>query len=248
MHRVFRTAFHTASIQNYTRTKSSQRFISSSTFTSIFQKTGSHLALNKEKQESKKSSITENFSTGRKWNPFYVRKSCYDRILAVEGNRHCPDCSSTDVHFISTINGGLYCPVCAGIHRELGTHPDFLPLSNDIKVSNEDMQFYESMGNYNVNNIYEAALDVTGTNKPTNTSSRCEISDYIQKKYLDCSFSISRHDRPSTENVLHFVSNMRLRGIQIPDLREKVNNRIGTTYNDVMNEAFTSPYLVQVNK
>ena len=47
---------------------------------------------------------------------------------------------SIDVCYISTINGGVYCPICAGIHRELGTHPDFVTLTNDIHIRHEDMQ------------------------------------------------------------------------------------------------------------
>ena len=47
---------------------------------------------------------------------------------------------SLDVYYVSTVNGGVYCPVCAGIHRELGTHPDFVTLNDDIHINNEDMQ------------------------------------------------------------------------------------------------------------
>ena len=65
-------------------------------------------------------------------------------IIAANHNESFLSFYCVDVHFISTINGGLYCPICAGIHRELGIHPDFLALNNDIKFSNEDMQVINS--------------------------------------------------------------------------------------------------------
>jgi len=179
-------------------------------------------------------------------NPFAEEVTDRDRILAVNGNITCSDCSSGDVHYVSSLNGGVYCPVCAGIHREIGIHPDFIVLKTDIEVSDEDMQFYESMGNHYVNNIYEASLDVVGANKPTVSSTRSEMSDFIREKYLKCSYSVSRHDRSATENVLHYVSNMKARGRDVPSLREKVIERAGATYAEIMDEAFESPYVLQV--
>jgi len=186
------------------------------------------------------------FSTGNSWNPFSEVVTTKDRILAVEGNVSCSDCSSGDVHYVSTLNGGVYCPVCAGIHREIGIHPDFISLKGDVEVSDEDMQFYESMGNNYVNNIYEASLDVVGADKPTVASTRTEISAYIKEKYLECGYSVSRHDRPATESVLNYVSNMKARGWNVPDLRQKVIERAGATYSEIMDEAFDSPYLLRV--
>eukprot|EP00112_Aurelia_sp_Birch-Aquarium-sp1_P008059 Seg1882.11 transcript_id=Seg1882.11/GoldUCD/mRNA.D3Y31 product="Arf-GAP with coiled-coil ANK repeat and PH domain-containing protein 3" protein_id=Seg1882.11/GoldUCD/D3Y31 len=224
-----------------TKIRNQQRSITSSTLTGIYTKTGNIIKNIKEERHFRINQKA-NFSTGKNWNPFYVKKSSTARILEVDGNSTCPDCSSSDVYYVSTVNGGVYCPVCAGIHRELGTHPDFVTLNDDIHVNNEDMQFYESMGNNYVNNVYEAALDVVGANKPTVSSSRDEIIDYIKKKYLECRFSVSRHDRSATENVLYFVSNMRVRGEDFPDLREKTNERAGYTYKEIMDEAFDSPY------
>ncbi|XP_065067321.1 arf-GAP with coiled-coil, ANK repeat and PH domain-containing protein 2-like [Rhopilema esculentum] len=227
------------------RFKSQERTIYSSIFNGILNQSAKKLAsLKREKSEQFTQQAT--FSTSRSWNPFYARKTSYERILEVDGNKNCPDCSSTDVCYVSTLNGGVYCPVCAGIHRELGTHPDFVALNNEINVSIEDMQFYESMGNNYVNYVYEAALDVVGADKPTITSTRGEISNFIKQKYMECSFSVSRYDRPATENVLYFISNMKARGNLIPDLREKTNERVGSTYSDIMREAFDSPYVLQM--
>lgn len=186
------------------------------------------------------------YSTSKRWSPLYEKVTDGDRILSIEGNKCCSDCSNSDVQYVSILNGAVYCPVCTGIHRQLGVNPHFVSLKGEIHVSNEDMQFYESMGNDHVNNIYEASLDVVGAEKPTVSSTRTEVSNYIREKYQDCSYSISRHDRPATENVLHFVSNMKSRGRDVPDLREKVIEKAGATYGEMMSEAFDAPYVLHI--
>jgi Arf-GAP with coiled-coil, ANK repeat and PH domain-containing protein len=104
-----------------------------------------------------------------------------------ESNLICADCCTPKPDWASINLGSLVCIDCSGIHRSLGVHISKVRSLTMDQLKPEVQQFMLSMGNDQVNAIFEANLTESDT-KPTPQSDRPSREAWIKAKYVDKKF------------------------------------------------------------
>lgn len=79
-------------------------------------------------------------------------------VIADPANRYCADCKSEDPEWASINLGILICIKCSGVHRQLGTHISKVRSLTLDSLDKELKNLILSLGNTNINGIYEAEL------------------------------------------------------------------------------------------
>jgi len=102
-------------------------------------------------------------------------------------NRVCADCDAEDPEWISVNLGLLCCIKCSGVHRSMGVATSKVrSLKLDV-VDIEVLLMLATIGNVNVNQVFEANIPA-GRTKPTKDTSDDARSAWIRDKYISRSF------------------------------------------------------------
>ena len=114
--------------------------------------------------------------------------SNYLKIIAIPGNENCCDCRSSQPKWASINLGITLCIECSGIHRSLGVHMSKVRSLTLDSWDPELVKVMLSLGNDNVNEIYEAKVDETITKRAEPDSSRSIRESWIRAKYVGKKF------------------------------------------------------------
>jgi len=102
-------------------------------------------------------------------------------IKQVSGNSFCADCEQTNPSWASLNLGALICRDCASLHRNLGTHLSRVRSLELDEWPSDLVQIMHSIGNKQVNAIWEA--NKKNRTKPQSNCSSSERERWIREKY-----------------------------------------------------------------
>eukprot|EP00756_Hemistasia_phaeocysticola_P062860 Hpha_TRINITY_DN6316_c0_g1::TRINITY_DN6316_c0_g1_i1::g.145523::m.145523/K12486/SMAP; stromal membrane-associated protein len=111
----------------------------------------------------------------------------FEKILHVDGNRECFDCTSRNPRWASASLGIFLCMRCAGKHRGLGTHISKVKSVNMDKWDQENVDFMSLMGNRRAEGVYRGQVPPSWR-KPDERTDDAQMQRMIQnvhdlKKY-----------------------------------------------------------------
>ncbi|CAG8632995.1 513_t:CDS:10, partial [Racocetra persica] len=123
------------------------------------------------------------------------------RIKQLPGNECCVDCKSKDPQWASTNFGTLLCIECSGIHRSLGVHVSKVRSLMLDKWEPESLEVMSKLGNFKVNQIFEAKLVGDNERKLMNSSwERADREKFIIGKYVNKEFIVQKDEKIDLSN------------------------------------------------